>query len=498
MVNYDVISMPDKWEYPWYAAWDLAFHCIPLAMVDPDFAKQQLDLMLSQDYLHPTGQIPAYEWNFGDVNPPVHAWATLLVYSIELQIRRWAAMTTTAFLERVLRAAAAQLHLVGQPQGPDGPQRVRGRLPRAWTTSACSTAAPSCRPAARSSRPTAPPGWRSSARTCSSWPSPARPGSRLRAVRAQVRRALLLDRDGDGPGRRAPGRDVGRGGRLLLRRAAPPRRQRPAHQGALPRRPAPALRDHRHRRRSARALPAGGGQGARRSSSATATSSANISDPLVPGVDGRRILSLVNEPKLRRILDADARRGALPRSARDPLGLTLAPRPPVRARRRRRRALASSTSRPSPTSGMFGGNSNWRGPVWFPINMLSSAPCCSTTATTATTSRSSARPARATMMTLYEVAQELSAPADRDVPARRGRPPPGLRRHRDFQDGPALARPDPLLRVLPRRQRRGLGASHQTGWTGLVARLIQRMGQFTPESVLADDHWPFARAYHRP
>ena len=78
MVNADVISMPDKWEYPWYAAWDLAFHTIALDLVDPDFAKQQLLLMLEQQYLHPNGQIPAYEWNFGDVNPPVHAWASLV------------------------------------------------------------------------------------------------------------------------------------------------------------------------------------------------------------------------------------------------------------------------------------------------------------------------------------------------------------------------------------------------------------------------------------
>jgi hypothetical protein len=69
MFNHDVVSMPDKWEYPWYAAWDLAFHCLPLAMVDPDFAKSQIDLMLTREYLHPTGQMPAYEWNFGDVNP---------------------------------------------------------------------------------------------------------------------------------------------------------------------------------------------------------------------------------------------------------------------------------------------------------------------------------------------------------------------------------------------------------------------------------------------
>jgi hypothetical protein len=79
----DIISMPDKWEYPWFAAWDLAFHAVPLAVVDMAFAKQQLDLLLDRRYLHPNGQLPAYEWNFSDVNPPVHAWATLFVYELE-------------------------------------------------------------------------------------------------------------------------------------------------------------------------------------------------------------------------------------------------------------------------------------------------------------------------------------------------------------------------------------------------------------------------------
>jgi len=83
MVNGNVISMPDKWEDPWYAAWDLAFHAVALSTVDVDFAKQQLDLMLRETYLHPSGQIPAYEWNFSDVNPPVHAWATIFLYRME-------------------------------------------------------------------------------------------------------------------------------------------------------------------------------------------------------------------------------------------------------------------------------------------------------------------------------------------------------------------------------------------------------------------------------
>jgi hypothetical protein len=82
MYNADVISMPDKWEYPWYAAWDLAFHVLALSLVDEEFSKQQLDLMLREMYLHPTGQIPAYEWNFGDVNPPVHAWSTIFSHRI--------------------------------------------------------------------------------------------------------------------------------------------------------------------------------------------------------------------------------------------------------------------------------------------------------------------------------------------------------------------------------------------------------------------------------
>jgi hypothetical protein len=83
MYNADIISMPDKWEYPWYAAWDLAFHVLALTLADENFGKRQLDLMLREQYLHPNGQIPAYEWNFGDVNPPVHAWATIFTYRLE-------------------------------------------------------------------------------------------------------------------------------------------------------------------------------------------------------------------------------------------------------------------------------------------------------------------------------------------------------------------------------------------------------------------------------
>jgi hypothetical protein len=98
LYNDDIISMPDKWEYPWYAAWDLAFHTISIALIDPDFAKEQLILLLREWYMHPNGQLPAYEWAFGDVNPPVHAWAAFRVYKIERRLRGAA---DRGFLEKV-------------------------------------------------------------------------------------------------------------------------------------------------------------------------------------------------------------------------------------------------------------------------------------------------------------------------------------------------------------------------------------------------------------
>src|SRR5206468_9329521 len=99
MENANVFSMPDTWEYPWYAAWDLAFHCTALAIVDPQFAKDQLELVLGEAYLHPNGQVPAYEWNFSDVNPPVHGWAALYVYRVDAHLHG----ADTDFLKRIFR-----------------------------------------------------------------------------------------------------------------------------------------------------------------------------------------------------------------------------------------------------------------------------------------------------------------------------------------------------------------------------------------------------------
>jgi hypothetical protein len=117
--------MPDKWEYPWFAAWDLAFHMLPFSRVDPEFAKEQLILFLREWYMHPNGAMPAYEWNFNDVNPPVHAWACWRVYKIAGRDGR----ARPALPRAHLPEAAAEFHLVGQPQGRQRQANLRRRLP---------------------------------------------------------------------------------------------------------------------------------------------------------------------------------------------------------------------------------------------------------------------------------------------------------------------------------------------------------------------------------
>jgi hypothetical protein len=123
LYNDDIISMPDKWEYPWYAAWDLAFHTIPIALIDPDFAKDQLILLLREWYMHPNGQLPAYEWAFGDVNPPVHAWAAFRVYKIERRLR---GVADRGFLEKVFHKLLLNFTWWVNRKDPDGANIFEG------------------------------------------------------------------------------------------------------------------------------------------------------------------------------------------------------------------------------------------------------------------------------------------------------------------------------------------------------------------------------------
>ena len=216
MIAGDIISMPDKWEYPWFAAWDLAFHCAPLSLVDVDFAKEQIELLLKTRYQHPNGQIPAYEWNFSDVNPPVTPWAALYVYEREAEIR---GEGDHEFLARVFDRLIDELHLVGQPQGSGRPQPVPGRVPRPGQHRHVRSlgATPG---GGRSSRPTGPRGWPSTASGCSQIAielakfSPPTSDMALKFIAHFMFIAVAMNP----PARRR--RAVGRRGRLLLRRDA--------------------------------------------------------------------------------------------------------------------------------------------------------------------------------------------------------------------------------------------------------------------------------------
>jgi hypothetical protein len=155
--NADVVLVPDKWEYPWYAAWDLCFHCIVLARIDPAYAKNQLLLLMRDWYMHPNGQFPAYEWAFGDVNPPVHAWAAWRLYEIDRE--QHGGHGDRQFLERVFHRL--MLNFTGGSTAKTSRDGTSFRVDfSSLTILASSTEARHCRLAAPLTSPTAPPGWR--------------------------------------------------------------------------------------------------------------------------------------------------------------------------------------------------------------------------------------------------------------------------------------------------------------------------------------------------
>ena len=245
MLNADVISMPDKWEYPWYAAWDLAFHTLALSLVDFDFAKEQLLLMLRSLYFHPNGQIPAYEWNFSDVNPPVHAWATLYLYKMERVLGR----ADLRFLERSFQALMLNFNWWVNRKDPSGRNRLRRRLPGAgqhWRV----------RPQrATSHGRIAGAGGRDGVDGvllpvhAGNGADSVRVRRHVRGDRLQVRPAFHVDLLCHGPHRRLPRRNVGRAGRLLLRCSAAAGRPGDPPEGTVHGRAAAAVRLDRVRGR---------------------------------------------------------------------------------------------------------------------------------------------------------------------------------------------------------------------------------------------------------
>jgi hypothetical protein len=491
MLNHDVISMPDTWEYPWYAAWDLAFHCIPLAMVDPDFAKSQLDLMLSQVYLHPSGQIPAYEWNFGDVNPPVHAFATLFIHSVagnmgEVDLRFLRQSFTRLLLnftwwvnrkdpagKNVFEGGFLGLDNIGvfdrSAALPTG-----GHLEQADGTAWMAMFSQNMLELAL-------------ALTAD---DPDYAEFVFKFVEHFFWIAAAVDPIGDHPDEMWDDEDGffydvlrrpdGTGERLKVRSLVgllPLCASTVISADVLEQHPELTRRIAAYLQRNRDLL-------------------ANIADPFTPGFNGRRLLSLVNEDKLRRILTRmlDEERFLGPHGIRSISRVHLdQPYECIVEGTTYRVQYEPAES----TTGMFGGNSNWRGPVWFPVNLLIVRALLQHYRYYGDDFKIECPTGSGNQMTLFEVAKEIS---DRLIGTfLRG--PDGTR---PVYGGTERFQRDPHWRDLILFHEyfhgdngAGLGASHQTGWTGLVAPLIQLFGHLDADAVLAPEGRVLARPYRR-
>jgi hypothetical protein len=491
MFNHDVVSMPDKWEYPWYAAWDLAFHCIPLAMVDPDFAKNQIDLMVSQEYLHPTGQMPAYEWNFGDVNPPVHAFATLFLQNLESDLGE----TDLPFLREAFRKLLLNFTWWVNRKDPTGHNVFEGGFLGLDNIGVFDRSA------------ALPTGGRLEQADGTAWMAmfsqnmlelaltlldndPTYQEFVLSFVERFFWIAAAMDPIGDNPDEMWDEEDGffydvlrlpdGSGTKIKVRSLVgllPLCASTVIEPEVLERYPEVARRAGAFIERNSDLL-------------------VNIADPMVPGVRGRRLLSLVNEEKLRRILARmlDEERFLGPHGVRSISRWHLDHPYSFYAGGVEHRVQYEPAES---TSGMFGGNSNWRGPVWFPINVMLIRALITHYRYYGDDLTVECPTGSGTMMTLFEVAQELT----RRLTATFLRGPDGRRpvygATRLFQEDPHWRDLILFYEYFHGDNGAGLGASHQTGWTGLVARLIQAFGQLDADGVLNDPRWPLARPYRR-
>jgi hypothetical protein len=478
MHNADIISMPDKWEYPWYAAWDLAFHVLALSLADEDFAKRQLDLMLGDQYLHPSGQLPAYEWNFGDVNPPVHAWATMFTYRLEKARRGegdldWLersfhklALNFTWWVNRKDRAGnnAFEGGFLGLDNigvfDRSAPLPTGGYLEQAdgtaWMALFCQNMVEMSAELAMHR-----PGYQEMAVKFVQhflWIASA-------MMRAGAGTGMWDEEDGffydvlrlpDGSAHRLKVRSmVGLlplcavtefDGQLLEK--YPELRQR--------------LRTFLEARPEIRTF---------------------MHDPVKLGYGGRRLASILDETKLRRVLAVmlDEKEFLSPYGIRA-LSRIHAEHPyvfHVGSQEYRVSYLPAESD-----SGMFGGNSNWRGPIWMPVNGLIIRALLQYFAYYGKDLTVECPTGSGRYLTLYGVAEELTHRlASIFLRDHRGRRP--------VYGGTAKFQEDPHWRDLllfyeyfHGDNGAGLGASHQTGWTGIVARAMHLFATTTPQQIL--------------
>lgn len=473
LINGDVISMPDKWEYPWYAAWDLAFHCIALQMVDPDFAKAQLELMLNPNYLHPSGQIPAYEWNFSDVNPPVHAWAALYIYNNE-EVEGGSG--DIVFLKRIFNKLLLNFTWWVNRKDRSGSNIFEGGFLGLDNIGVFDRSAP------------LPTGGYLEQADGTAWMAfysqvmmrlaliltehdPSYEDMAIKFFEHFLQIASAMDRVGENSDELWDEQDGffydvlrlpdGRSMRLKLRSmvgllslAASAVVDKPTYDAA------PNL--------VARA---------RFLNSERPDLTANMPTLSVPGVEDRRLLAVLTKDKLVRVLARmlDEREflspygiRALSQIHRDvPYSFTIDGR-----------SYGVGYEPAESATGLFGGNSNWRGPIWFPVNIVLIRGLLILDRYYGDELTVECPTGSGRQMTLKQVAEEIARRLSniflRDEHGRR----PVFGGVERFQSDPHWRDYVLFYEYFHGDNGAGIGASHQTGWTGLVAPLMRL---FTPE-----------------
>jgi hypothetical protein len=481
MLNSDVISMPDKWEYPWYAAWDLAFHTIALSLVDFDFAKDQLLLMLRTLYAHPNGQIPAYEWNFSDVNPPVHAWATLFLYNIEKELGR----SDVRFLERSFQGLMQNFNWWVNRKDPQGRNVFAGgflgldnigvfdrsaALPTgghldqadgtAWMAFYCQNML-------------------EIALTLTEYDS-VYDDIAFRFLEHFVWITYAMDRMGAHHEEMWDSEDGFFYDLLHLPNGDAMRLKVRSMVGLLPFCASsvfeatgvimrhPRLRElidifkERHPDVVKHIAPAGGD---------------------FVGYANRRLLSVCNKEKMQRILAymLDENEFLGPYGIRSlsryhlehPFTFYLS------GQEFKVQYLPAESN-----TGMFGGNSNWRGPVWMPVNALLIRSLLNLYQFYGDEFKIECPTRSGRYMTLFEVAREIARRLNsiflRNAEGKR----PVYGGTKKFQEDPHWKDYILFYEYFHGDNGAGLGASHQTGWTGLVARSLDLFARLTPEAAL--------------
>jgi hypothetical protein len=492
MFNADVISMPDKWEYPWYAAWDLAFHTISLSLVDFDFAKDQLLLMLRGLYFHPNGQIPAYEWNFSDVNPPVHAWATIFLYKMEQNLGR----ADLRFLERSFQGLMLNFNWWVNRKDPSGRNVFAGGFLGLDNIGVFDRSAQL--PTGGSLEQADGTAWMAFYCQCmlemalilTEYDQKMYEEIAFKFVQHFLWIAYAMDRIGEQRDEMWDEQDGFFYDLLRLPDGQAMRLKVRSLVGLLPLCAstvfAPDVAERYPRLLEMIAL-------FRKRHPEVVSHVAPTSEGFI-GYKGRRLLSILNKQKLERVLAymLDENEFLGPHGIRS-LSRYHLEHPfvfHVGGQEYKVQYLPGESN-----TGMFGGNSNWRGPVWMPVNVLIIRALLNLYNFYGDEFKVQCPTGSGRYMTLFEVTQEISRrltgtflrePSTHSSSSGQDGRRPVYGGSAKFQDDPHWRDLILFYEYFHGDNGAGLGASHQTGWTGLVARLLDLFGRIEAKDLELD------------